>query len=105
MIASAPGLLAHVYPMSQISIIQNFLLTKLQLINSTLKPIDISLNEFLEENPSLVQYHLVPDLVQHVGVYSSASTKNQGNFKYLKESGTFDEKNAANHFQFDPRTM
>jgi hypothetical protein len=39
----------------------------------------------------LKQLHLVPDLFQHLGVYSSSSVKNKGYYHVMKTSGSFVE--------------
>lgn len=38
---------------------------------------------------SAIQCHNIPDLVDHIGVHSSNSEKNQGHFLLMKQSGTF----------------
>lgn len=50
-------------------------------------PIDVLLNEWITRTASTVrQSHLVPDVVQHAGAFSSAGFKNQGSIAELKTS-------------------
>jgi hypothetical protein len=53
-----------------------------------LPPIDVLLNEFALSR-SYVPLHLTPDLVQHIGAFSSAPKKNRGNLDTLKRSPSF----------------
>jgi hypothetical protein len=53
-----------------------------------LPPIDVLLNEFASSR-SYVPLHLMPDVVQHIGAFSSAPEKNRGNLDTLKRSPSF----------------
>ena len=62
-------------------------------------PIDLLLIEYLEQQDlHFPQYHLVPDLVNHIGDYSSSIQKKQGSFLLMKQSGTFQWNEAATDF-------
>ncbi len=57
-------------------------------------------------NHNYISYRSIPDLVDHMGLYSTANYKNQqkqGKFKHLLQSATFTKP--ANKFnEFDPKT-
>ncbi|CAF1191051.1 unnamed protein product [Rotaria sordida] len=99
--SSVPGTLAQLYPRWIIPILEQFLRKRLQqglLLNMPI-PIDLLLIEFLEQKyTNFQQCHLVPDLVDHIGVYSSSINKNQGSFLSMKQSGTFRWNEAAIDF-------
>ncbi|KAJ3337798.1 hypothetical protein HDU93_000473 [Gonapodya sp. JEL0774] len=44
------------------------------------------------------RWELVPHLFQHLGVFSSTTNKNQGNWKYVKISTTFDDSSGSRLF-------
>ncbi|CAF3477418.1 unnamed protein product [Rotaria sp. Silwood2] len=96
--SSVPGVLAQLYPRWIISTLEQFLRKRLKqglLLNMPI-PIDLLLIEFLEQqHTNFQQCHLVPDLVDHIGVYSSSIKKNQGSFLSMKQSGTFRWNEAA----------
>lgn len=101
--SSVTGALAQLYPRWIKLTLEEFLRKRLKqlLVLNQPKPIDILLNEFFEhQNTSFEQCHLVPDLVDHIGVYSSSLIKNQGRFISMKQSGTFLSNEAAIDFNF-----
>ncbi|OWA54192.1 Dehydrogenase/reductase SDR family member 12 [Hypsibius exemplaris] len=51
-------------------------------------PIDVALNEFVAKT-GLKQFHLVPDLFDHRGVFSSGAGKNDGTYEFMKVSSSF----------------
>jgi hypothetical protein len=99
--SSVSGALAQIYPRWIIRKLEKYIKKRLKefVILNRPKPIDDLLNEFFEkESSNLKQCHLIPDLVDHIGVYSSSIIKNQGDFISLKQSGTFDHNEASIHF-------
>jgi hypothetical protein len=99
--SSVSGALAQLYPKWIIKKLEKYIKKRLKefLILNRPKPIDILLNEFFQEQSyNLKQCHLIPDLVDHIGVYSSSNIKNQGDFLSMKQSGTFDLNEAAIDF-------
>lgn len=99
--SSVPGALAQLYPRWIKPILDEFLRKRLKqvLLSNTPIPIDLLLIEFLEQQQTnFQQCHLVPDLVDHIGVYSSSIEKNQGNFLSMKQSGSFRSNEAAIDF-------
>lgn len=96
--SSVPGTVAQLYPRWIIPILEEFLRKRLKqaLLLNTPIPIDLLLIEFLEQqHTNFQQCHLVPDLVDHIGLYSSSIEKNQGSFLSMKQSGTFRSNEAA----------
>lgn len=57
-------------------------------LSAGVPPIDVLLNEF-SRSRAYLQLHLSPDVVQHMGAFSSAPNKNKGNFGTLKTSPSF----------------
>ncbi|TPX32944.1 hypothetical protein SeMB42_g07553 [Synchytrium endobioticum] len=51
-------------------------------------PVDILFNAYVAEKQVRI-YEVVPNVVQHVGLYSSAEVKNKGTAKFMKVSSTF----------------
>jgi hypothetical protein len=99
--SSVSGALAQLYPKWIKTKLEKYIKKRLQecLILNKPKPIDVLLNEFFQEQSfHLKQCHLIPDLVDHIGLYSSSTYKNQGNFIEMKQSGTFDLNEAAIDF-------
>lgn len=99
--SSVPGTLAQLYPRWIIPKLEQFLRKRLHqdLLLNRPTPIDLLLIEYLEQqDENYPQCHLVPDLVNHIGVYSSSIQKNQGNFLLMKQSGTFRSNEAATDF-------
>lgn len=92
--SSTAGTLAQVYSSNVVQSLQSFILEQVHSNKSV--PIDILLNDFFEKHQSTyLQCHAIPDLVNHIGVYSSNKNKNQGNFLSMKQSGTFEYDQAA----------
>ncbi len=101
--SSVSGALAQVYPWWTKVMLEEFLRKRLKRASvlNRIQPIDVLLNQFFEQkNTSFQQCHLVPDLVDHIGVYSSSPEKNQGQFTSMKRSGTFRSNEAAIDFNF-----
>ncbi|CAF0853051.1 unnamed protein product [Adineta steineri] len=98
--SSTAGALAQIYSSNVVKPLKLFLLKQINS-NQTI-PIDIQLNQFFEEyRSSFPQCHATPDLVDHIGVYSSNTNKNQGNFLVIKKSGTFENDQASFPLTFE----
>jgi len=76
---------AVAYPAAKMEIVASFLETHMRD-----DPVDLLLDKFALDN-KWMRYLLVPNLFQHIGIYSSNSYKNQGNDRWLKTSMTFVE--------------
>ncbi|CAF0883612.1 unnamed protein product [Adineta steineri] len=97
---STAGALAQIYSSNVVKPLKLFLLKQINSNQSI--PIDIQLNQFFEEyRSSFLQCHATPDLVNHIGVYSSNTNKNQGNFLVMKKSGTFENDQASLPLTFE----
>jgi GR25 family glycosyltransferase involved in LPS biosynthesis len=76
---------AIAYPQNVLSL----LIQHLQSPNLPPKPIDEALNDWLTGHRHFKAWRTRPSLVQHIGAYSSAGFKNQGNFKVMKQDSSF----------------
>jgi len=76
---------AVAYPAEKMDIIAAYLESHMKE-----KPVDLLLDRLSQEK-QWTRYLLVPNLFQHIGVFSSNVYKNQGNDLYLKTSMTFVE--------------
>lgn len=85
-IQATAGTVAIAYPQSSIPHVLEYL--KQQLASISLQPIDVALNGWLEST-TFSALRTRPSLVQHLGAYSSASYKNQGDFKEMKQDSSF----------------
>jgi len=77
---------AVAYPFSKL----DFVASKLEARFNE-KPVDLLLDTVASEN-KFKRYIVVPNLFQHIGIYSSNAWKNQGNDRYLKTSMSFTEE-------------
>lgn len=84
----AAGTVAQVYPTAVTPALTQFLFS--HLYSSPDTGVDVLLNEYTASGGG-VQYHLVPDLVNHCGAYSSSASKNKGRYDWMKTSGSFRE--------------
>ena len=54
------------------------------------RPVDLLLHDYVRSQ-GIKMFELVPNLVQHIGLYSSSGAKNRGTAKWMKVSTTFED--------------
>lgn len=86
-IGTTAGTVAITYPQSAVPHVIKYL--QEQLKSPNVRPIDVALNGWLEST-SFRALRTRPSLVQHIGAYSSASYKNQGDFQEMKQDSSFE---------------
>jgi hypothetical protein len=89
--SGAAGTLGVVYPTASLPSLMHFVSAALSGPDRAAMArlgIDDLVNLYSRQ-AGLRQFHLSPDLVQHVGAFSSSFAKNQGNFESMKTSPSF----------------
>jgi hypothetical protein len=88
-LGDTPGTVAIAYTRRHAELFLTFLQLEVQLNGNKVCPIDILLNLWSAKSNHAL-YRTRPSLVQHVGAWSSASFKNQGDFKKVNMDSAFE---------------
>jgi hypothetical protein len=88
-IGPTAGTVGVAFPMTSLPHLCQYLTRQLEVAGKELAPIDLILNQWIVESASFRAFRTTPSLVQHLGVRSSATHKNQGNFQEMKQDSAF----------------
>lgn len=87
-----------VYPRSHFIGLSNYLKDHVRILDSgkfDSRNVDLLIDEYADVILNLDTYLSLPNVVQHIGRYSSSISKNQGSIKFMSVSNTFPKSDEA----------
>jgi hypothetical protein len=88
-IGETAGTVGVAFPAASLPHLRQYLIEQLRVSGKHLAPIDVLLNQWIDESNSFRAVRSTPSMIQHLGAYSSAARKNQGNFQEMKQDSAF----------------